>query len=106
MERALTLLPEPLSPTRQKVSPASRLSETPSTARNAFGPRPKSIWRSFISSKALTSMTKDEGRRTKETRRTKDETHAQWAVSRAAGCVVMRGLGHHSGFVIRNSDFA
>src|SRR5437016_1811768 len=60
MESAVTLLPEPLSPTRPIVSPASRVSETPSTARSAFAPRPNSSWRFLISSKDMASMTNDE----------------------------------------------
>src|SRR6185369_186598 len=53
MERAVTLFPEPLSPTRQTVSPALIVSETPSIARTAFAPRPNSSVRFLISSKAM-----------------------------------------------------
>src|SRR5215475_8030203 len=53
MERAVMLLPEPLSPTRQSVSPGSIESETPSRARTARDSSPNSSCKSFISSKAM-----------------------------------------------------
>src|ERR1700716_520116 len=53
MDRAVTLLPEPLSPTRQTVSPGFIVSETPSTARTALAPRPNSSVRFLISNKNI-----------------------------------------------------
>src|ERR1035438_10270563 len=49
MDSAVALLPQPLSPTRQKVSPAAMEKETPSTARNRRPPEAKSIckWAMF-----------------------------------------------------------
>jgi hypothetical protein len=49
MESAVTLLPEPLSPTKQSVSPGFMENDTPSTARTACEPEPKSSWRFLIS---------------------------------------------------------
>ena len=56
MESAVTLLPLPLSPTRQTVSPASMLNETSSTARTAFSPVPNSSLRFLISSNGMDSI--------------------------------------------------
>ena len=42
MDNAVTLLPQPLSPTRQTVSPDSILIDISSTARTAALPVPKS----------------------------------------------------------------
>src|ERR1035441_1032858 len=53
MESAVTVLPQPLSPTRQTVSPAPIVSDTPSTARRASVPAPKSIFRFLISSRFI-----------------------------------------------------
>src|SRR5271165_2240176 len=53
MDRAVTLLPQPLSPTRQTVSPMPIVREMPSTARAASAPRPKSTCKSLISSKFM-----------------------------------------------------
>src|ERR1043166_3187628 len=53
MERAVTLLPQPLSPTRQTVSPAFRVSETSSTARRGMSPERKSSLRFLISSNGI-----------------------------------------------------
>src|SRR5579859_7701159 len=53
MDKAVTVLPQPLSPTRQTVSPAPTASDTPSTARNASAFLPKSIFRLLISSSGV-----------------------------------------------------
>src|SRR5450432_2049457 len=53
MERAVTLFPQPLSPTRQTVSPASMVKDTSSIARNASASLPKSIFRFLISSNCI-----------------------------------------------------
>src|SRR5437773_11539711 len=53
MDNAVTLLPQPLSPTRQTVSPASMLNEISSTARTATLPEPNSSLRFLISSKDI-----------------------------------------------------
>src|SRR3569623_2132162 len=52
MESAVTLFPEPLSPTRQSVSPARMERDKSFTARTAFSPRPNSRVRIFISSRS------------------------------------------------------
>jgi hypothetical protein len=49
-ERAVTLLPEPLSPTMPSVSPGPTVKETPSTARTAPASVRKTVWRSLTSS--------------------------------------------------------
>ncbi len=56
MARAEALLPHPLSPTIPTVSPASTSNETPSTARTADESFPKSICKSWISSKAICAV--------------------------------------------------
>ena len=63
MDNAVTLLPQPLSPTRQTVSPASTFSDTPSTARRLASSTTKSSLRSLISSSGMSRKVSVVGRR-------------------------------------------
>jgi hypothetical protein len=49
----VTLFPEPLSPTRARLRPASISSESPFTARQAFSSRPNSTYKFRISSSGI-----------------------------------------------------
>src|SRR2546425_2550423 len=53
MDSAVTLLPQPLSPTRHTVSPAFKLNDTLSTARRLASPERKSIFKFLISSNRI-----------------------------------------------------
>src|SRR5207245_7186375 len=53
LDNAVTLFPQPLSPTRQTVSPALMVIETSSTARRLRSPAIKSSFRLLISSNGI-----------------------------------------------------
>src|ERR1700730_10526856 len=78
IERAVTDLPEPDSPTRPRVRPRSSVNDTPSTARVSVSPCRKSTLRSRTSRRgASATKTILQGETRVPTRRTHGTTHLE-----------------------------